>query len=139
MIWLLKKIKGLMSPIQNPITTAHQPLSEPAPTTFLSRIANCTLIPLVALGTGSALIAMVIYLATHKEATNNTDDFPHDATFSYYCRESCSLLYNYNPELVQKCNAYCDGTSEDTFPKACILACNKLGIDVLLKCIQSCK
>lgn len=136
-----KKTGGCMNPIQiDPTTTVYQPLSEPVRKTFSSRVAErCTLASLLALGTGSALIAMTIYLATHKEATNNTDDFPHDAAFSYYCRESCSVLYNYNPGLVKKCNAYCDGISEDTFPKACVLACNKLGMGILLKCIQSCK
>lgn len=128
-----------MSPIDR-TTTVYQPLTAPPPTTFLSRLAErCTLASLVALGTGTALIAMTIYIATHKEATNDTDNFPHDAAFSYYCKESCSLLYGYNPELVQTCKAYCAGTSEDTFPKACILACNKLGMGVLLKCIRSCK
>jgi len=130
----------------NSTNAIYQPLSEPNstiranPTTISSRIRErFTVKNLAVLGIGASVIATAIYQLVHKEATEGADDFPHDRAFAYYCKESCALLYKFNPELVQTCNEYCDGNSESTFPNACTLACNKLGIDTLLKCIQSCK
>ena len=132
-----------MSPVQVEAGIVYQPLTEPKPQTLLSRISSCCTMKNVTLTTlGIATIATTVYLATHGgSAKEANDDFPHDGFFPVYCRESCRTLYNYNPYLVKACDDYCDGSSEDTFPKACILACNKLGIlgNLLLKCVRSCK
>lgn len=120
--------------------TSYQPLSQPSSETILSRInKRFTLKNVAILAIGASALAVTAYLLVHGKTSGSTNSpFPHDGLFSYYCKESCNTLYSYNPELVQSCDKYCEGSSEDTFPKACTLACNKLGIDVLLKCIQSC-
>ena len=114
---------------------------EQSPTTFCSRLAKgCFSVKGVALLGTAAFIATAIYLTTHKSTTESDDDFPHDSVFSFYCKESCSLLYKLNPGLMESCKEYCANTSANTsFPNACILACNKLGMSVLTKCIRSCK
>jgi hypothetical protein len=119
----------------------YQPLSQMNSETILSRITkHITLknVAVIAIG-ASTIAAITTYLLTQQKHSDTNSIFPHGAAFSYYCRESCKILYCYNPLLAQECSKYCEGSSKDTFPKACILACNKLGTDVLLKCIQSCK
>lgn len=120
--------------------TIYQPLPQSSPETILSRISKRFTIKNVAiLAIGTSALAVTAYLLVHGKASGNDNTpFPHDGLFSYYCKEACNTLYGYNPELVQDCDTYCEGSSKDTFPRACVLACNKLGIDVLLKCIQSC-
>ncbi|MDR2539114.1 MAG: hypothetical protein LBC45_00575 [Chlamydiales bacterium] len=123
--------------------TTYQQL-EQNPTTFSYRLAQrCFSVKgLTLLCTGIALIATSIYYLTmHRSNTEiDVDDhFPHDFVFSFYCKETCSLLYKFTQDQMQSCKKYCDDTSTHTFPNVCILACDKLGTSVLLKCIKSCK
>ena len=127
-------------PQVEPTSVTYQHL-EQNPTTFSSRLANrCFSVKGVTLlGTATVLIATAIYLAVHRSTAESDDDFPHDSTFSFYCKEACSLLHEFNPSLMHLCKESCDDTSTKPFADACILACNKLGMSVLARCIQSCK
>ncbi|KAG6558707.1 hypothetical protein RHABOEDO_000860 [Candidatus Rhabdochlamydia oedothoracis] len=66
-----------------PTNIAYQNLTEPTSTTILSRIRKrFTVKDLAILSIGTSVVGVA--------------DFPHDGAFSYYCKESCSLLYKFN-------------------------------------------
>lgn len=114
---------------------------EQNPTTFSSRLAQrCFSVKgVMLLGTAIVTTTAIIYLSVHGSTAVSDEDFPHDSTFSFYCKEACSLLHNFTPDLMHLCKESCDDPSTKPFADACILACNKLGISVLARCIRSCK